>query len=290
MVKVCQDLFPATDGYYMDGYEKENLDILIDSIENDFDFVILNSGQGMVRVGKSIKAMQQGCYINHEVNKKYGLNNTFTHENFVFRGDDLIKKAKEMPKYSVIVYDEAGSDLMARKTMHGTTQALLDFFRECGQLNLFVICVLPDFFDLPKGIAITRSICLVDCSFREKFNRGLFKFYGRRAKKMLYLKGRKFLDYDAHPCDFRGTFTNFYTIDEKAYRNLKYKALTGREADEKEKVSRKDKRMVAHRGELIKMLHEMGVPMTKVAERLHLDHSAVCRIASKEVSDDGCSL
>ena len=241
MVKVCQKEFPETDGFYMDGYLKENMDILIESIGNDFDFIILISGKGMTRIGKSQIGKQIGFYINSEVNRIYKNNNEYTAENnFVFRGKQLIEKGKDSPKYVVINFDEAGADLMARKTMHSTTQAVLDYLRECGQKNQFLICILPDFFDLPKGIALTRSVCLIDVDFVEKFNRGKLRFYGRRAKKMLYLKGKKFLDYEAYRPDFHGAFTNFSPIDEEKYKQMKLDALHGREKDETDKANNKN--------------------------------------------------
>jgi len=276
MVKVCQDRFPQTQGYYLNDYLKSQLDIYVDGIKNDFDFVFLITAGGMVRLGKSVMGMQIGDYVNDEVNKRYGLNNTFDLKNYCFKGDELIKVAKTLPKYSVIVYDEAGSDLVGRKTMHSTTQALLDFFRECGQLNLFLICILPDFFELPRSIAITRSACLIDVDFRERFNRGLFRFYSPRAKKRLYILGKKMLDYTASKCDFVGNFTNFYPLDEQGYRNLKHIALTGRQQDEAEKVTRKDIRITNQRNILIRWLHEeLGYPLTAIAERIGIEPNAI---------------
>jgi len=285
-MKVCQTEFPATEGFYIDGYLKENLDILAESITKDFDFVILISGSGMTRVGKSLIGMQIGYYLNSKVNELNKRANTFTTDNYSFRGEELIRMGKEATPFSVLVYDEAGSDLMARKTMHGTTQALLDFFRECGQQNLFLICILPDFFDLPKGIALTRSVCLIDVQFAEKFNRGNFKFYGRKAKKMLFLKGKKFLDYDAHRPDFHGAFTNFYTIDESKYRQMKMDALQGREKVAAQKVSdrqtRTQIRLSNQKKELIIYLKELGVTQRDIAKRIDVTEADVSATLSGE--------
>jgi len=272
MVLVCPGVFPnKPEGFHMDGYLKENLDILAENITNDFDFVILVSGGGMTRIGKSLIAMQIGYYLTHKVNELNGIHNTFTTDNYSFRGEDLIVKAKCAPRYSVLVYDEAGSDLMARKTMHSTTQALLDFFREIGQANLFLICVLPDFFDLPKGIAVTRSVCLIDVDFVEKFTRGKFKFFSRRAKKLLYLRGKKTLDYDCVKPDFYGTFTNFYTVDEMKYRQMKLEALRNREKDEveklKERMTSTARRLLHQKRELVLFLKECGVSQREIAKR-----------------------
>jgi len=250
MVKVCQEEFPETDGFYMDGLLKNNLDILVDSIKDDFDFIILISGRGMVRVGKSQIGKQVSYYINSEVRKKYKVDNTFTTDNFAFRGKDLIEKGKVFPKFSVLDFDEAGADLVGRKIMQQTTQAVLDYIRECGQQNHFLILILPEFFDLPKGIALTRSVCLIDVDFRERFNRGLFRFYGRKAKKLLYLYGKKNLDYGAYKPDFFGTFTDFEPIDGKKYKEMKYAALTGRKLEEVNRINLRELKANSHRNEV----------------------------------------
>jgi predicted XRE-type DNA-binding protein len=289
MVKVCVKEFPETEGFYLDGYLKENLDILAESITKDFDFVILISGSGMTRVGKSLIGMQVGYYLNSRVNELNKLHNTFTTDNYSFKGEELIKMSKEFPQYSVVCFDECGSDLMARKTMHSTTQALLDYLRECGQKNQFLICILPDFFDLPKGIALTRSVCLIDVQFVEKFNRGNFKFYGRRAKKMLYLKGKKFLDYDAHRPDFHGAFTNFYTVDEAKYRQMKLDALHGREKDAAQKVSermtRTQIRLTNQKRELVIWLKEQGISQADIARRLGVTSADISILLSGDKHD-----
>ena len=50
-----------------------------------------------------------------------------------------------------------------------------------------MILILPDFFELPLNIAITRSNALLDVTYRQGFERGTFKFYGWDKKKLLYL-------------------------------------------------------------------------------------------------------
>lgn len=288
MVMVCVEDFPETGGFSMDNYLKENMDILADSIVNDFDFIILISGRGMTRVGKSIIGSQIGYYLTSRVNALHKKNVTFTTKNYSFRGDHLIKNGKTMPKFSCLVYDEAGSDLQARKVMHSTTQALLDYIRECGQQNQFLICILPDFFDLPKGIALTRSVCLIDVDFKEKFNRGKYRFYGRRAKKMLYLKGKKYLDYDAQGPDFFGTFPDFLTVDEKEYKQMKLDALMGREKQVAERVSDRCKMHTNHRRILATELTiKHGYTQGSLAELLDVSQAEIHRIIKGEWSEAG---
>jgi len=229
-MKICQKQFPETEGYYMDEALKSNLDIMVKHIKKDWDFVLLVSGSGQVRVGKSVMAMQLGYYLTQEVNEKYGKNYTFGTDNICFSAEELFKKSKEMFKfpYSVLIYDEAAADLMGTRILYKMTQALMEFFRECGQLNLFIIVVVPDFFDLPKTIALTRSIALIDVYYSGEFQRGYFSFFNSSKKKKLWVYGKKTLDYLSTGHSFHGRFANFYPINEQEYRAKKQEALKSR--------------------------------------------------------------
>ena len=250
MARVCEKWFPKgfykwqkTDGFYMDDVLKEQIDILLKNIKNDWDFTIIITGGGEVRVGKSVLAMQIACYWAYQIKELYGLSVPFSvKDNFVLNGKDLIKIGNKLGKehlYSPLIYDEAGAELEGRKIMHSTTQAVLDFYRECGQYNLLNILVLPEFFDLPKGIALSRSICLIDVYYTTNeeniFERGFFNFYSRRNKKYLYLKGKKDLNYSSQKYNFHGRFFNFYPINEKEYRKSKQEALLKREVKKRNK-------------------------------------------------------
>lgn len=231
MVKVCEDLFPEgsykgqkSAGFYMDGLLKDNIDILVESIGNDMQFLglVCASTYG-VRTGKSTIVQHVGTYFTNEVNKKYGCNNTFTNENIFFKSKKMIEFAQTCPKYSFLVLDE-GDDL----TEHAFSKVLKDlkkFLRKCGQLNLFIIVILPDFFEMPRGIAVSRSNFLIDVKFQGKFDRGYFDFYNFKAKKKLYLKGKKNNDYDVQEPNFSGRFIKLYTVDEKEYRAKKEKDI-----------------------------------------------------------------
>ena len=157
-------------------------------------------------------------------------------ENFVFDGQKLIETGNRLGQkysYPVLIYDEAGADLEGKKVMRTVTQDVLDFYRECGQYNMLNILVLPDFFDLPKGIALSRSLFLIDVYYTAdeigRFKRGYFNFYSRRNKKHLYLKGKRDLNYSAHHYNFAGRFLPFYPLKESEYRLLKQEALSSRE-------------------------------------------------------------
>lgn len=226
MVKVCEKDFPKgtfpgqqSDGYMMDGYMKASLDIMAEKIADDMQFVGVISGKGTVRNGKSTLAQQHGYYFNHKVNEIHGTNNEFTVNNIIFKADDLIEKAFSLPKYSVLILDE-GDDLTAQYYSKLAIK-LRRFFRKCGQLNMFFILLIPDFFELPRSYAVTRSTYLVNVMFAGKFQRGFFEFYSGEGKRKLYYKGRRYGDYDCVRADFIGRFPKPYLVDEIEYRSKK---------------------------------------------------------------------
>lgn len=243
MVRVCKDWYKAKDkkyrrkdGFSMDKQLKQQLDIAIKNVVNDWDFTILISGGGEVRVGKSVLGLQIMAYWAYQMEKKHGKNIPFNvKDNLVFQWEKLINHGHKLGnkhKYCPLQYDEAGETLEGRKSMTKELRQVRDYLRECGQYNFLNILVLPEFFDLPKGIALTRSTFLIDVTYTADkegyFKRGHFKFYSRKKKKQLYLRGRKRLDYNAVPYNFKGTFEEFYPINEEDYRKKKHDAFKTR--------------------------------------------------------------
>ncbi len=250
MARVCCEMFPKgtwkdqrKEGLYMDDLLKNQIDILIKNIKNDWDFTILITGGGEVRVGKSKLASDIGTYWTEQMYKVHGIRVPFdVKTNFVLEGKKLIKAGNDLGvnhPYSCLIFDEAGADLEGRKIMTQMTQDVLDYYRECGQYNMLNILVLPEFFDLPKGIALSRSICLIDVYYTtdddDIFKRGYFNFYSRRNKKYLYIKGKKDANYQAGKYNFHGRFSNFWTINKKEYEELKMESMLKRESRRRNK-------------------------------------------------------
>lgn len=250
MARVCEEWFPIGSypnqrqaGFFMDDGIKQQVDVCIKNITKDWDFTIIITGGGQVRVGKSVLAMQIGAYWTYQIEHVHGIKVPFDKDNFIFQWDKLIETGNKFGgkyKYCCLIYDEAGETMEGTKSATMELRAVKDYLRECGQYNFLTILVMPEFFDLPKGIALTRSICLIDVAYKSTedgvFERGYFKFYSKKKKKMLYLKGKKELNYNVVPYNFEGRFYNVYPIDEEAYRNQKIEALRDRESTSKDKT------------------------------------------------------
>lgn len=302
MAKVCEKMFPMgsykgqrSPGFYMDDTLKENIDLLLKNIKRDWDFVITISGSGRVRMGKSLLAIQVAVYWNYMIEELYGIKNPFTvKENIVFNGSKLIKMGNMLGskyKYSALIFDEAGADLEGVKAMKKTTQAVKDFLRECGQYNLLVVLVLPDFFDLPKGVALSRCDFLMNCytsvTDDDYIDRGYFNFYSRPNKKYLYLRGKKELDYNAYPSDWSGQWDVFYPIDEVEYRAAKVAALKSREA-----MSAKEERQLLYLRGCVMYMKSTGLSHREIAEKINdcmnirASHTYIGRVLGKEEIED----
>ncbi len=274
MVRVCEDVLPAKGknqaGFYMNSTLKSNLDLLIKNIVHDWDFVIIISGTGRVRVGKSLLAMQIGFYWTYMLKKVHGIEVPYNvKDNILFQGTRLIKQGNYLGQKhpcSCLIFDEAGADLESMKVMRRTTQDVKDFLRECGQYNLLNILVLPEFFDLPKGIALGRSDLLLNVETSNDdtglITRGFFKAYARDKKKKLYLYGKKELNYSVTYRDFRGRFYNNYPLDEEEYREAKKEAMRTRE-----KTASKDK-FKEQRDVAFLFLEELGKKPTEISNYL----------------------
>lgn len=237
-------------GFYMDGYLAENLGPVPKFLASDRDFVGIISGRGETRTGKSTITSQIGYYLSWLIaggemdlrrdkdtgkfiypvvkNKPIKPVN-FSLNNLVFSPDALMRKAKSLPKNSVIIYDEGRSGLDSKGTMTALNKMLEDFFQECGVYNHVILIVLPSFFKLNEDIATSRSMFLIDVYCDQNYKRGFFNFYNKVNKEWLYFNGKKKVGilnkYMSQKPDFHGTFKGFIPFDQIEYEKMKKEAL-----------------------------------------------------------------
>lgn len=239
---------------YLDGNLKSALDSMVYNIKADWDFVIVISGDRMVRVGKSVLAQNIAAYLSFRLKTSFNLDNIF------FDSQSMIDAAQSMPKNSILIYDEGREGLAASKNGKQLQNDLLDYFAECGQMNHIFIVVLPDFFELKENIAVGRSECLINVYRKTensmmdiynegeklpivKLERGYFEFFARKTKEKLYdiARSKHMKNYSVVKANFIGRFTNTYCVDEIAYREKKRQALQRfKEKKEQEHKSKSD--------------------------------------------------
>lgn len=232
---------PVTDlKYMMDGYLKTNLDEVPVFLEKAWDCVIIVSGSGKVRCGKSTLAMQVAyyeAYLLNEQKKKKGLvpkDNPvpFDTTHIAFDPDGLMKIAGKLPRNSVMVYDEGRAGLDSARAMENINKAMQDFFQECGQYGHVIVIVLPDFFKLNETIAVPRSLFLINVYTDKEYNRGYFSFFNEHKKEMLYIIGKKKFGstskYMAVQDNFHGKFGDFFPVNKDLYDEMKKDAIKKR--------------------------------------------------------------
>ena len=218
--------------YYNDDL-MANITLMKRMVKHDRDCVIVVAGDP--GSGKSVFAMTLAK----------ALDPTFNINNIYFEGEKLIRRisSPDTKKYESFVYDEAREGLSARQSMSRSNKTITDCLAEIRQKNLFIIIVLPDYWDLDSNVANKRSRYLfyvkenprqTISDAEDPFERGIFHFYNRKAKRHLYIDGKKYHDMDVGHPSFIGTFCNQYVVDEEEYRKLKEESLrTTRNLDDK---------------------------------------------------------
>jgi len=211
---------PRKVDFFIDNIIREELDKVRYKVEKkDFDWVsVIDGREGS---GKSVLAMQIGAYLDPN----------FSLRNIVFTSEDFIKviRSPSTKKGSVIILDEAFNAANSRASMSEVNRSMGAVATEMRQKNLYVLFVLPSFFDLDKQFALHRSSSLFHVYLKNGVDRGQFIIFPRSKKLLLYLNGKKTYNYSKPKSPFPPcTFTNHYTIPEKEYRQKKADAFKRR--------------------------------------------------------------
>ena len=216
---MTQKIKPARD-YFIDPILMEQLDKVKDRVlHKDHDwFCIIDGEEGS---GKSVLAMQIMKYRDPDA----------TLDNIVFTADNFkrIIKDPKTKKGSCIILDEAFSSANSRASLTEVNRSMIAVATEMRQKNLFIIFVLPTFFDLDRAFALWRAKVLIHVYFKKDFTRGQYVIFPKNIKKELYLTGKKKYSYafphsPYPPC----RFPNRYVVDETEYRLKKAEAFKKR--------------------------------------------------------------
>jgi len=204
--------------------------------------------------GKSVLAQQLASALDPE----------FNIEKIAFNADQFIAMIKDpkRKKGDCIVLDEAFSSANTRASMSSVNRAMIGIATEMRQLNLFVIIVLPSFFDLDKYFAVWRCDVLLHVYFNKKGDRGNYIIFPFHTKKKLYLNGKKLYNYNCVKSPYPVcSFGKGYIVDELEYRKRKAEAfrvrkLSSREQKWKERFERS----------LVYLIKKDGLTAQKIAE------------------------
>ena len=222
-----------SDGRYIDSFLYDNLKIFAETIVNDMTFFGIGFSSTLeVGTGKSVLFTQIGEVWTHLMKEIHNIDVPFTCNNIVWRPKELIDRSFQVPKYSCILLDE-WEDAHYWSEL-GIT--LRQFFRKCRQLNLFILAIIPNFFQMPMNYAISRSVFAIDVKFEGKFERGNACFYNFDDKRQLYIRGKKTQDYHVIKPTFHFSFSDGYGVNEAEYRKAKLDDL--KKWDDNEEVKK----------------------------------------------------
>lgn len=207
-------------------------------LTKDRDWVVGIDGEE--GVGKSIFGQQVARY----------LDDNFNIDNICFTADELIARIKDpnIKKGSAIILDEAFAAANARAAMTEVNRSLIGVATEMRQKNLFILIILPSFFDLDRYFALWRCRSLFHLYFTENEDRR-YIIFPKEQKKYLYLYGKKTYNYSKPRSPYPPmVFPHLYVVDEAAYRLKKANAFN------KRKVSNQAKKWLGQRDAYIKEL------------------------------------
>lgn len=267
-----------TDGRYIDGFLYENLKLLATKIVDDMTFLgVASSSTLEVGTGKTVLLTQIGEVWTEIMKEVHNIDVPFALKNVVFRPEELIERAFDVPKYSCLLLDE-WEDLHYWSNLG---KSLRKFFRKCRQLNLFILVIIPNFFQLPINYAIGRSIFFIDIKFDDNLERGNYDFYGFKAKKNLYIKGKKFQDYGVQLPDFQGEFMDGYGVPEAAYRRVKYEDMLKYDTEGVQQLNPVEIREIKYQLIREAAINSKGkLTQSQIAQAFNLSASEISRIIS----------
>lgn len=194
-----------------DGYHYQILKEARERNERNFDSIMLVVGEE--GAGKTRFALRSALGLNWK---------NLSIDNCVFNSNQFMDAVDKAEPNSVIIYDEA--DEMASHWADKIVSALKRKMKRIRKKNLFIFLITPDVFELQKYFVIHRTIALFNVYADENLNRGFWEVWNRRDKRLLYIKGKRFMDIRGHKPTRKGRFLDipkWYPISMSDYEAKK---------------------------------------------------------------------
>jgi len=206
------------------------------TLNQDFDVAgIIDGKEGS---GKSVFAQQVAAFLD----KDHTLD---VHKQICFTPEQFREAVTTLPPGKAIVWDEARSGLNRRRSTKEVNIEITDMLAECRQKNLFMVIVMPTFYDMDMNVAVWRTRFLLhvwysweeDPKHPEPLIRGFFRYYSEEGKKKLYTNkwSRQRYEYPFLQGDsFENTFPKFYVASEEEYKKRKREAMRAYKTNQKD--------------------------------------------------------
>lgn len=203
------------------------------TLKQDFDAAVIIDGKE--GAGKSVLGQQVAAFL--DVDHKIDLATQMC-----FSPEQFNKAVLTLKKGKAVIWDEARSGLNRRRAMNDTNIEIVDMLAECRQNNLFLVIIMPTFYDMDLNVAVHRTRALIHVWYlwnekkpEKPLVRGFFRFYNEDGKQALYTNKYYRAAYK-YPrisgCYFDGTFKKHYVVDEEAYKEAKKQAIRAYKQDD----------------------------------------------------------
>jgi len=217
MVIVCEDLITRhlkngteKKGYYMDGKLQSNLDYEFKRLQKNWDCIMVIDGEE--GSAKTTIASSIAYYLSSLMKTKFDI------DDVIFTIPQFEKWLETQPPGSVCLWDEFVLAGLSSDALTRIQNLLIKKMTMIRKKRHLIILVIPYLFMLRKYFAIARTRCLIHVYSPDNLTRGSFTYYSKPNKRMLYMKGIKYWEYNVWRPDFIGSFTDtyglFYDIDK----------------------------------------------------------------------------
>lgn len=216
--------------------------------------IIVDGSEG---AGKSVFGLQIAKFL--DIDRQVDLDKQVCYFPKQFKEAVLsLKKGK------AIVWDEARRGLNRRRSISEGNLTITDMLAECRQHNLFLIIIMPSFYDMDLNVAVWRTRILIHVWYNmdptnvdRPLKRGYFRMYNEEGKKLLYTNkmSRQRYEYPHMPNhSFDATFAHYYVVDEAEYRKRKREAEQVYRGETKQELVDPEELKKQHVGRLFEFL------------------------------------
>lgn len=270
-------------GYTMNRILWNNIQGIPKYLAKDNSMIIIVSGSGLTRTGKSTLARQiayaaawciAGGKQDERTDEIVALPNKEVKVSTFF---DTVRISSELAQsqedYQVYVLDEGDDAAGSRSATSRKNKEFRDLIIRSAMKKMVLIVVLPDFFMLSQHWACVNSDCLLNV-YTVNGKRGYYNFYDRNAKERLYFFGKKKVGANRYSATtswptFNGVFNQTWPGDKEQYNKDKLMSLT-----ELSKVNRK--KTTIQRDHIIKKVQELtGLTYDELSEKLEVHRDTI---------------
>ncbi len=257
-----------TMGYYLYREMAKMKDSVLNS--NDMGLLLIDGRPG---AGKSTLAAQVAWFL--------------TDGNFSLKYEAFTQKQtsdimKNMKKGDAVIVDESFDVINKRTSRSASNMTMLRDLQQMRSRQVFIIILLPSFYDLDKNVSLWLASALIHCyrSPEPLGKRGQYMTYNINGIRNLWLYGRQSYSYSKKiaVANFLGRFPKYFPLDFGKYEAKKQKSL-----QEEEKRKNESNKYILQRNKLVVELKNMGKKVGEICSILNLKERTIYDILESTI-------